>query len=213
MDYYKHFVKTLDDAEETQIILATKTKGDCNTFDINNEIQDYLNPKSSLKSEILMQRNGKEFAIREGDRVINRKNDYKATVYNENSLNFDEEEETTEVFNGFCGVVRKIENNKVIVKFDLVDHLIEFSYDKIKNLELSYALTVHLFQGSQVKRVIYLIDNSSYIMNTRELVYTAITRASEECFLLAQSQALKHAIVTSQTMNKQTYLQQLLMQD
>ena len=109
--------------------------------------------------------------------------------------------------------MRKIENNKVIVKFDLVDHLIEFSYDKIKNLELSYALTVHLFQGSQVKRVIYLIDNSSYIMNTRELVYTAITRASEECFLLAQSQALKHAIVTSQTMNKQTYLQQLLMQD
>ena len=46
MDYYKHYVKTLQDADKTQIILATKSKGDCNTFDVNNDIQEYLNPPS-----------------------------------------------------------------------------------------------------------------------------------------------------------------------
>lgn len=207
MDYYKSYVKSLEDAKETQIILATKSKGDCNTFDINNEIQEYLNPKAAFKSEICLTRNGKQFILREGDRVINRKNDYKAEIFHS------ENQETTEIFNGFCGEVIAIQDNKVVVKFDMVTPLIVFSYDTLQNLELAYALTVHLFQGSQVNRVIYLIDNTSYIMNTRELVYTAITRASKECIFLAQGEALKRAINTSQTINKQTYLKEMLIEN
>ena len=55
-----------------------------------------------------------------------------------------------------------------------------------------------------------LLYNTSFIMNTRELVYTAITRASKKCILLAQNQALCHAINTCSVINKQTWLKDLL---
>lgn len=210
MDYYKKLVKNLQDTAKTQIILATKTKGDCNTFDINNEIQEYLNPPKFGVPQLQRTMNGKPLCFRLGDRVINRQNNYRATIYDEKEHDDEEETKTTEVFNGFCGFITKVLKNQIVVKFDLIPEEIVFSYGELKNLELAYALTVHLFQGSQVENVIYLIDNTSYIMNTRELVYTAITRASKMCFLLAQNQALQHAINTCSVINKQTWLKDLL---
>lgn len=207
MDYYKQYVKSLKDTANTQIILATKTKGDCNTFDINNEIQQYLNPPKYGLPQLQRTVNGKPICFRLGDRVINRHNNYRATVYSENE---NEDIKETELFNGFCGYITKVFKNQLVVKFDLIPEEIIFSHGELKNLELAYALTVHLFQGSQVENIIYLIDNTSFIMNTRELVYTAITRASKKCILLAQNQALCHAINTCSVISKQTWLKDLL---
>lgn len=229
IEWYRHYVKDLPDTFKTQIIVPMKYRGDFNTFDLNNQIQAIFNPKNSLKKEILLTKNGKTFAIREGDKVINRKNNYHAIVYREDSfknniyqqefLDIDEygneidNKKYTEIFNGFCGEVVKIVDNKVVVKFDLCNELILFDYENRNNLELAYALTTHLFQGSQIDNVIVGIDNGSYIMNTKELVYTAITRASKECVLLCEGGALKHAINTSQTNNKNTFLQTLLQEN
>lgn len=229
IEWYRHFVKDLADTFKTQIIVPMKYRGDFNTFDLNNQIQAIYNPKNSFKKEILLTKNGKNFAIREGDKIINRKNNYHAIVYKEDNfknnvykqefLDIDEygnevdNKKYTEIFNGFCGEVIKIIDNKIIVKFDLCDDLILFDYENRANLELAYALTTHLFQGSQIENVIVGIDNGSYIMNTKELVYTAITRASKECVLLCEGGALKHAINTSQTNNKNTFLMTLLKQE
>ena len=226
IQWYRHFVKDLADTFKTQIIVPMKYRGDFNTFDLNNQIQTIFNPKNYLKKEILLTKNGKNFTIREGDKVINRKNNYRATIYKQDSfknnvyqqefLDIDElgnevdNRKFTEIFNGFCGEVIKIMDNKIIVKFDLCNDLILFDYEDRNNLELAYALTTHLFQGSQIENVVVGIDNGSYIMNTRELVYTAITRASKECVLLCEGAALKHAIDTSQTNNKNTFLKSLL---
>lgn len=229
IEWYRHYVKDLSDTFKTQIIVPMKYRGDFNTFDLNNQIQAIFNPKNSIKKEILLTKNGKTFAIREGDKVINRKNNYHAIIYKEDSfknniyqqefLDIDEygnqvdNKKYTEIFNGFCGEVIKIVDNKIVVKFDLCDDLILFDYENRNNLELAYALTTHLFQGSQIENVIVGIDNGSYIMNTKELVYTAITRASKECVLLCEGGALKHAINTSQTNNKNTFLMTLLKQE
>ena len=229
IEWYRHYVKDLSDTFKTQIIVPMKYRGDFNTFDLNNQIQAIFNPKNSIKKEILLTKNGKTFVIREGDKVINRKNNYHAIVYKEDNfknnvykqefLDIDEygnevdNKKYTEIFNGFCGEVVKIVDNKIIVKFDLCDDLILFDYESRNNLELAYALTTHLFQGSQIENVIVGIDNGSYIMNTKELVYTAITRASKECVLLCEGSALKHAINTSQTNNKNTFLASLLKQE
>ena len=226
IEWYRHFVKDLADTFKTQIIVPMKYRGDFNTFDLNNQIQAIYNPKNYLKKEILLTKNGKTFTVREGDKVINRKNNYHAIVYKENNfdnniykqefLDIDEygnevdNKKYTEIFNGFCGEVIKIIDNKIIVKFDLCEDLILFDYENRNNLELAYALTTHLFQGSQIENVIVGIDNGSYIMNTKELIYTAITRASKECVLLCEGNALKHAINTSQTNNKNTFLKTLL---
>ena len=144
--------------------------------------------------------------------VVGCKNNYNAIVYT-GEINEDEEKEntrTTAIFNGFTGKVEKIVENKIIVKFDLCDEQILFDYDTCNNLELAYAVTVHLFQGSQVENVLIGIDNGSFIMNTKELVYTALTRASKHCTLLAESSALRHAINTSSTAHKNTFLRELL---
>lgn len=229
IEWYRHYVKDLPDTFKTQIIVPMKYRGDFNTFDLNNQIQAIFNPKNSIKKEILLTKNGKSFTIREGDKVINRKNNYHAIIYKEDNfknniyqqefLDIDEygnqvdNRKYTEIFNGFCGEVVKIIDNKIIVKFDLCGDLILFDYENRNNLELAYALTTHLFQGSQIENVIVGIDNGSYIMNTKELVYTAITRASKECVLLCEGGALKHAINTSQTNNKNTFLMTLLKQE
>lgn len=229
IEWYRHFVKDLSDTFKTQIIVPMKYRGDFNTFDLNNQIQAIYNPNNSFKKEILLTKNGKNFTIREGDKVINRKNNYRAIIYKQDSfknnaysqefLDIDEygneidNRKFTEIFNGFCGEVVKIIDNKIIVKFDLCNDLILFDYEDRNNLELAYALTTHLFQGSQIENVIVGIDNGSYIMNTKELVYTAITRASKKCVLLCEGSALKHAINTSQTNNKNTFLKNLLKEE
>ena len=65
-------------------------------------------------------------------------------------------------------------------------------------------------QGSGIKRVIIGIDYSSYSLLTKELIYTAITRAKQKCILISEAKALRHAIKKSNLKNKQTFLQQFL---
>ena len=209
MEWYKKYVHNLDEAFHTQIIVPMKYRGEFSTYALNNEIQEEYNPPNPNKKEIPIVKNGYNFIIREGDKVINRRNNYKATIYTPPTAE-SKTQDTTPIFNGYCGKVKQIIGSKIIVKFDLCDELIEFPYEERGNLELAYALTVHLLQGSQVENAIVGIDSGSYIMNTRELVYTALTRASKGCVLVAEQKALKHAIMTSQTVVKNTFLKELL---
>lgn len=209
MEWYKKYVHNLDEAFHTQIIVPMKYRGEFSTYTLNNEIQEEYNPANSNKKELPIVKNGYNFIIREGDKVINRRNNYKAIIYTPPTAE-NKTQDTTPIFNGYCGKVKQIIGSKIIVKFDLCDELIEIPYEERGNLELAYALTVHLLQGSQVENAIVGIDSGSYIMNTRELVYTALTRASKSCVLVAEQKALKHAIMTSQTVVKNTFLMELL---
>ena len=74
------------------------------------------------------------------------------------------------------------------------------------NVELSYAITVHKSQGSQYPYVLVGIDFASYSMLTKELMYTAMTRASKHCKVECQTNALRYAVGQNAISNKQTYL-------
>jgi exodeoxyribonuclease V alpha subunit len=75
---------------------------------------------------------------------------------------------------------------------------------------LAYAITVHKSQGSEWDSVIIGLDYSSYTLLTKEMVYTAITRAKHNCILCAEGAALRYAISNSNIVAKQTFLKGLL---
>ena len=79
-----------------------------------------------------------------------------------------------------------------------------------KDLELGYAITCHKAQGSQCKKVIVGLDFGSFIQLSREWVYTAMTRAIDKCYMVAQNNALRYAVSKNSISVKRTHLAKLL---
>ena len=151
------------------------------------------------------------YTLREGDQVIINKNNYELHTYN---LKTKKKEEKCPVFNGNRGIIRKIESSFILVDFDqwgtiFIPHY--FGGNNIwATLELAYALSCHKLQGSEAPYVIVGMDNSAYLMLTREWLYTAITRAKKYCVICAETHALDRAVKTSRVPYKRTFLKEFL---
>lgn len=208
----KHFQIELEkfhDIMEVQICVPMRLRGELSCYNLNSKIQSIYNPKLSNCNEIeifLEKKNdeAKKYIIRVGDKVINTKNNYKC-------INL--EGDTTSVFNGNMGIVKEIEKNGMCtIDFIGIGEVI-FTKSDCKNLELGYACTVHKLQGSGFCSTIVGLDNSSYIMNNSELLYTAITRAKKYCVLIANNYAVVKSIQTKEVKTKQTFLKDMLLEN
>lgn len=160
--------------DDTIIVLPRKQGSINSTFEINKIIQDKLIPQDSetIKYGI------KEFKV--GAKVIQRANNYDKNV-----------------FNGEIGYITKIwkreKDNFITVDFGN-KKLVDFTQSELANIELAYALTIHLTQGSGYKNVIVVIDNTHFKLLDSCLLYTGITRAKQRCLLIAESSAYKRCI-------------------
>lgn len=208
----KHFQIELEkfhDVMEVQVCVPMRLRGELSCYNLNSKIQSIYNPKLSNCNEIeifLEKKNdeAKKYIIRVGDKVINTKNNYKC---------INSECDTTPVFNGNMGIVKEIEKNGMCtIDFIGVGEVL-FTKSDCKNLELGYACTVHKLQGSGFCSTIVGLDNSSYIMNNSELLYTAITRAKKYCILVANNYAVVKAIQTKEVKTKQTFLKDMLLEN
>lgn len=208
----KHFQVELEkfhDIMEVQICVPMRLRGELSCYNLNSKIQSIYNPKLSNCNEIeifLEKKNdeAKKYIIRIGDKVINTKNNYKC---------INSEGDTTPVFNGNMGIVKEIEKNGMCtIDFIGIGEVI-FTKSDCKNLELGYACTVHKLQGSGFCSTIVGLDNSSYIMNNSELLYTAITRAKKYCVLIANNYAVVKSIQTKEVKTKQTFLKDMLLEN
>lgn len=185
---------------ECQMILPVKKRGSASTKLLNNTLQDVYNPPSSMKKEVKIFSDGQQYIIREGDKVKNTKNNYHTSP---------------NIYNGNMGIVKQIgfdyntNEEFMIINFVGIGR-VKIGHKDFKDIELGYAITVHSSQGSQWDTVILGIDYSSYALLTRELIYTAMTRAKKECFLIAQNSALRMAISREGVNTKQTFLWQCL---
>lgn len=191
-DAYKVFKYVLKrfDVKDVQII-TPMTK---NCDQLNTMAQRVVNPESPDKHEYENKTRG--FVLREGDKVLNVANNYKTVdVTGENIL---------PIFNGNTGIIEKIDvdesdqdNNEVeiTVDFDGIGKVL-LSGKQVESLRLGYAMTVHKSQGSTIPCVIIVLP-FQYMLNSRELLYTAITRASKECYLLTSMRTLKATIKKS----------------
>lgn len=208
----KHFQVELEkfhDIMEVQICVPMRLRGELSCYNLNSKIQSIYNPKLSNCNEIeifLEKKNdeAKKYIIRVGDKVINTKNNYKC---------INSEGDTTPVFNGNMGIVKEIEKNGMCtIDFIGIGEVI-FTKSDCKNLELGYACTIHKLQGSGFCSTIVGLDNSSYIMNNSELLYTAITRAKKYCVLIANNYAVVKSIQTKEVKTKQTFLKDMLLEN
>lgn len=208
----KHFQIELEkfhDIMEVQICVPMRLRGELSCYNLNSKIQSIYNPKLSNGNEIEIflekkKDEAKKYIIRAGDKVINTKNNYKC---------INSEGDTTPVFNGNMGIVKEIEKNGMCtIDFIGIGEVI-FTKSDCKNLELGYACTVHKLQGSGFCSTIVGLDNSSYIMNNSELLYTAITRAKKYCVLIANNYAVVKSIQTKEVKTKQTFLKDMLLEN
>lgn len=196
MKYFKELYNKIDNIMDLQVIVPVKKRGDTCTLKLNNEIQSYIRKQKGLSDDEKHIQIGKDYKIYEGDKVINTKNNYK--TYNCLGV-------PTPIMNGNMGIVKEILDNMLIIDFERIGEVIIPS-EQIKSIELGYCVTVHKYQGSQVKYVICGLDNSHYTMRTKELLYTMITRAKEYCVLCGENKAIRYAVSHSGSRNRQTFL-------
>lgn len=181
---------------EMQIIVPMKTRGMACTYTINNAIQELYNPSDEHKKEYVAYSDGKTFILREGDKVINTKNNYSTEPC---------------IYNGNIGIIKTIDiNNEVmIVDFTGIGE-VEIEKSDWGAIELAYAISIHKSQGSQWNHVILGLDFGAYALLTRELIYTAMTRAAKYCKIIAQTGAFRYAVGNTSVKHKQTHLYECL---
>ena len=167
-------------ADQIQVLSPTK-KGAAGTVHLNKLLQSCLNPPSPGKKERLYG----EFCFRDGDRVMQIKNNYDILWKKTDGSLIG-----SGVFNGDVGVIRSIdpENEVLTVLFD--DREVEYEFSQLGELEPAYAMTVHKSQGSEYRAVVLSAWNGSGYLLNRSLLYTAVTRAKELLIIVGREETI-----------------------
>ena len=169
------------------------------TKELNKYLQNELNPKSEEKKEKV----SGNVIFRQGDRVMQVKNNY--DIYWEKHE--PEYEYGSGVFNGEFGTIVDIneEEKQIEVKYDDDKHA-WYAYQDLEELEHSYAITVHKSQGSEFDVVILPITASSPMLLTRNLLYTAITRAKKLLIVIGSNKIVENMISNFDSKKRNTGL-------
>ena len=184
-----------------QVIVPHK-KGASGTYNLNVVLQEKLNPQASQKTECSATR---ERRIRVGDRIMQIKNNYEAEWENSKGEN------GMGIFNGDVGIIKSIDNEEKRLTVDYGDRRVVYMFSSIEEIDHSYAVTVHKSQGSEYPIVIIPISSSCPpMLQTRNLVYTAITRASRIVILVGDKHTFFNMIDNNMRQIRNTYLEGML---
>lgn len=173
--------------EEVQV-LAPQNRGDLGIETMNALLQAELNPLRSVNQphwEI------GPYRIRYADRVIHCKNNYHLGV-----------------FNGEIGSVQDLHDDKMMI--DYGDRLITYDKLEAQDLKLAYALTIHKSQGSEWEWVVVVCHSMHHYMLSRQLLYTAITRAKKGVIILGDEEGIEDALANDRPRERETTLRQRL---
>ena len=166
-----------------QVLTPTK-KGKLGTRELNKSLQEALNPKVDEIEE----KSYGDIIFREGDRVMQIKNNY--DIYWEKKLltKNSKFENGTGIFNGEIGRISRIDNQDKQLEVEFDDNKIAwYAFSELEQLEHAYAITIHKAQGSEFDVVILVIPNSSNMLLTRNLLYTGITRAKKLLIVIGKN--------------------------
>lgn len=184
-----------------QIITPTK-KGKLGTKELNVLLQNELNPVEEEKKE----RDFGDIKFREQDRVMQTKNNYNILWEKENEREF-KKELGNGIFNGELGIIEKINKEEKTVKVRFDDGKVA-TYDNtdLDQLEHAYAITVHKSQGSEFDVVILVASQSAPMLLTRNLIYTAMTRAKKLLIIIGPQNVVNYMIQNNTTRQRNTGL-------
>lgn len=156
-------------------VLTPMRKGLLGVERLNKILQEYLNPPDRTKTE--QEQNG--ILFREGDKVMQVKNNYQLEWEIRGRYGIPMEKGLG-IFNGDMGIIREInkQTERVTVEFD-EQRMVEYPYSGLEELELAYAVTIHKSQGSEYPAVVIPLLSGPKMLMTRNLLYTAVTRAKQ----------------------------------
>lgn len=189
--------------DEIQVLCPTK-KSECGTINLNKLLQKIKNPESEEKVQIKV----RDFILREGDRVMQTKNNYDVTWVKENF--WGENEEGLGVFNGDIGTVEKIDIKNEIITIVFDGKTVEYEYSNLEEIEHAYAVTIHKSQGSEYPVVIIPILQVAPLLMTRNLLYTAITRAQRMVILVGSKEVIQQMVDNNTDSRRNTGLAKFL---
>jgi exodeoxyribonuclease V alpha subunit len=175
-------------AQDVQV-LCPMTRGAIGTRNLNQVLQELVNPPHPSKAEL--GRGGS--VLRVGDRVIQRVNDY-----------------NREVFNGDLGVIEGIdlEEQETTVRYD--QRSVTYDLADVNEIALAWAVTIHKSQGSEYPVVILPMFMQHYMMLSRNLLYTGLTRARKLAILVGSQKAIGLAVRQVRDRERYTLLDQRL---
>ena len=173
-------------ADQIQVLSPTR-KYATGTTQLNAMLQAALNPPAPEKQE----RKRGSVVFREGDRVMQVKNNYDIMWREEDGL-----KGGMGVFNGDIGVITEIQPDAGLLTVNFEGRLVEYTSDMLVELELAYAMTVHKAQGSEYRAVILAVNSGAPMLMTRGVLYTAITRA-KELFIVVGDESILGAMIAN----------------
>ena len=174
---------------QIQVLSPAKRQGS-GTIALNRRLQQALNPPAENKCE---KRFG-DWVFREGDRVMQVRNNYDIVWER-----MEDGEQGTGMFNGDVGEIAQIfpQQECMTVRFD--DRIATYTYDMLNELELAYAVTVHKSQGSEFDAVVLaLSDGLPRRLLTRNILYTAITRARQLLVIVGSQDTVAYMVGNNQ---------------
>lgn len=183
--YLKKYNINISDA----IVLTPMNRGVVGTHSINHFMQEFLNPVDNYKEQI----NHAGTIYRVNDRVMQIKNNYDKHVYN-----------------GDMGIIDFIDKEEKILRVNYQEKIVEYDFDELFELVLSYAVSIHKSQGSEYNAVIIPIFMQHFMLLQRNLIYTGITRAKKLCIFIGQPKAVAIGIRNNQGKKRVTFLKEFL---
>jgi exodeoxyribonuclease V alpha subunit len=175
-------------------VLSPKYEGEVGVNNLNDRLREKLNPAGFQKEWKVG-----SFHVREGDRLMVVKNDYKLNI-----------------FNGDMGKLKRIERDYLEVQIHEIgqgamDTVVVIPKSSAPNLlKLAYAITVHKSQGSEFETIILPITRTQGRMLQRNLFYTALTRARKKVWLLGDASAVFRAVANDKVVQRNTVLSRVV---
>ena len=168
----------VDPMEEIQVVCWTKM-GPLGTHELNNALQNVLNPADFEKRE---KKVGNK-VFREGDKVMQKRNNYDLVWTRDGK-------EGSGIFNGDIGRILLINLQGEYIKIQFDDRVCDYDFSLLEDLELAYAITTHKSQGSEYRMVVIPACKAAPPLLTRNLLYTAVTRAKDLVCMVGEPQVL-----------------------
>ena len=178
-------------------IMTPMRKGALGVEALNKQLQERFNPPAPQKAE--KESGGTIFRV--GDKVMQIKNNYQIEWEVRNRYGIPVEKGEG-VFNGDTGIIRSINSfaETLEVEFD-ERKMVEYSFKQLEELELAYAITIHKSQGSEYPAVVIPVHSGPRMLMTRNLIYTAVTRA-KSCVCLVGIPEVFQAMVDNEVEQK-----------
>ena len=166
-------------AAQIQVLCPTR-KGEWGTVNLNRALQAALNPPAHDKRQKVWG----EMVFREGDRVMQIRNDYDVLWERDDGF------VGAGMFNGDVGVIEEIETSGDLMRIRFDDRVAVYNAEMLGELELAYAVTVHKAQGSEYRAAVLVSLLAAPALMVRGVLYTAITRARELLVIVGDDSAL-----------------------